>query len=204
MPAATDALLPTEGDAAGLAVDSDAELMLRFQAGDRACFDPLFEKYKGPLVHFAYRFTGRRDVAEELAQDILVKCYMGAASYQPSAKFSTWLFRIARNHCLNSVRRGEHRKETRPLADAAEPTGGESPEAALEGRAVQEAALEAVAALPEAQRTALLLSRTQSMSYEEIATTMGTSVSAVKSLLNRAKCALKERLAALVENVHEM
>lgn len=203
MPAATDALLPAEGDVAS-AADPDAELMLRFQRGDRECFDPLFEKYKGPLLHFAYRFTGRRDVAEELAQDILVKCYMGAAGYQPTARFSTWLFRIARNHCLNAMRRGEQRNPPRPLDDAVEPAVGETPEATLEGRAVQQAALEALAALPEAQRTALLLSRTQAMSYEEIASTMGTSVSAVKSLLNRAKCALKDRLAALVENVHEM
>ena len=81
--------------------DVDAQWMLAFQRGDEQCFDRLFQKYKQPVINFAHRFTGRRDVAEELAQDIFVKCYTAAPRYQPSARFSTWLFRIARNHCLN-------------------------------------------------------------------------------------------------------
>jgi RNA polymerase sigma-70 factor (ECF subfamily) len=168
--------------------DADALLMVGFQQGERKCFDQLFHRYKAAVVNFAYRFTSRRDLAEELAQEIFVKCYRAAPSYRPEAKFSTWLFRIARNHCLNELRRPEHRVRHQPLHDTSEQrASGMSPEAQVSARDLQRRLTALLAALPERQRTALILSRFHQMSYEEIATTMKTSLSAVKSLLNRAK-----------------
>jgi RNA polymerase sigma-70 factor (ECF subfamily) len=183
--------------------DADARLMLAFQQGDERCFDQLFEKHQRAVIGFAARFTGRRDVAEELAQEIFVKCYLARSSYQPTAKFKTWLFRIARNHCLNELRRQDYRRPPQPLDEAQQPSSQLTPEAELESRALERAVEQALAALPESQRTALLLSRTQAMSYDEIAAAMGTSVSAVKSLLHRAKQTLVERLGEVAEGHHD-
>lgn len=180
-----------ERDPAG---DPDALLMVRFSRGDRRCFDELFQKYKRQVLNFAYRFTGRRDVAEELAQEIFVKAYQAGPSYRPEARFSTWLFRIARNHCLNALRRRDLERPEHPaLQGAAAPTA--TPEAQASARDLQRLVEDALRELPERQRTALLLSRQQQLSYEEIAAAMQTSVSAVKSLLIRAK----EQLLAKLE-----
>ena len=184
--------------------DVDSQLMLAFQRGDEKCFDQLFQKYKRPMINFAHRFTGRKETAEELAQEILVKCYMAAPGYRVTAKFSTWLFRIARNHCLNEVRRQDYRYRTEPLEGTGEPVGATTPEQQAQANALQRSLLQVMASLPESQRIALLLSRQQAMSYEEIAETMETSLSAVKSLLNRAKNTLVGRLAEHLENRHEL
>jgi RNA polymerase sigma-70 factor (ECF subfamily) len=172
----------------GGVTDADARLMVGFQRGEPRCFDQLFHRYKAAVVNFAYRFTGRRDLAEELAQDIFIKCYRAAQSYRPEARFSTWLFRIARNHCLNELRRPEHRMGVQSLHDGAQQRcSAPTPEAQAAAHDLQRRLSALLAALPERQRTALILSRFHQMSYDEIAQTMQTSVSAVKSLLNRAK-----------------
>lgn len=176
--------------------DDDVRLMLAFQAGDEACFNQLFQKYKRPIVAFAYRFSGRASVAEELAQEIFVKCYMAAPKYQASARFSSWLFRIARNHCLNEIRRQDYRNPTQSFDETWQGETCETPETQAQARRLQKVVTDALAALPENQRTALLLSRFHAMSYEDIAETMDTSLSAVKSLLNRAKTAMTKRLNA--------
>ncbi len=184
--------------------DEDAQWMIGFQRGDSECFERLFNKYKESLINFSYRFTGRRDVAEELAQEILVKCYLAARTYEPKAKFKTWLFKIARNHCLNEMRRQDYHHSTKPIDYEMDLKGFATPEEEVQARALGRATEEALARLPEAQRTALLLNRFQAMSYEEIAETMSTSVSAVKSLLNRAKTTLLKQLGQLLELCHEM
>lgn len=179
--------------------DEDARLMLAFQQNDdERCFDQLFQKYKGPVVNFAFRYTGRREVAEELAQEIFVKCYMAAPRYQPSAKFSTWLFRIARNHCLNEVRRQDYSYRTEQVEESAIAAQHDDPEQQAQARAMQRAVEQALAQLPESQRSALVLSRFCAMSYEEISETMETSVSAVKSLLNRAKGTMIKHLSSFL------
>jgi len=178
------------------APDEDAQLMLAFQQGDETCFEQLFQRYKKPVINFAFRFTGRAEVAEELAQEIFVKCYMARETYRPSARFTTWLFRIARNHCLNEVRRQDYRHRTEPISEERPLAGGASPEAQAQARALERAVQQALAALPESQRTALVLCQLQGMSYEEIAATMETTVSAVKSLLNRGRQTLLKHLEA--------
>jgi len=188
-----------------LAPDDDARLMLAFQQGDEQCFDQLFQRYKQPVISFAHRFTRRGDVAEELAQEIFVKCYMARDSYRPAARFSTWLFRIARNHCLNEVRRQDYRYRSESIeAGTNEPTASAGPEEEARARALQRDLERAMAALPESQRTALVLCRLHGMSYDEIAAAMETSVGAVKSLLNRARGSLLTRLAGHLEAHHEL
>jgi RNA polymerase sigma-70 factor (ECF subfamily) len=185
--------------------DDDARLMLAFQQGDPASFERLFQKHKRAVISFALRFTGRVDEAEELAQEVFVKCYLAASSYEPRAKFTTWLFRIARNHCLNEVRRPSRRYKSEPFDDQQARAGaGDDPEALAATRALSAALRRELEALPENQRSALSLSREHGMSYDEIAETMDVSISAVKSLLNRAKKRLAAKLAQHMEHRHAM
>lgn len=193
-------LMPARVEMAPERLDDDARLMLAFKEGDRASFEPLFQRHKRKVVAFALRYTGRPAEAEELAQEIFVKCYLAAETYEPRAKFSTWLFRIARNHCLNELRRPARRYKSEAYEDQRAPVDGEkNPETLAAAKALSSALERELAALPENQRGALLLSRQHGMSYEEIAETMETSISAVKSLLNRARKRLAARLAPYTE-----
>src|SRR5687768_8874915 len=92
-------------------VDSDEGLMVKVGRGDRAAFTTLFERHKASVCRFAYRFVGDQSRAEELAQEVFLKLFRAAGGYRPSARFKTFLFRVATNHCLNEVRRGEYRAE---------------------------------------------------------------------------------------------
>ena len=184
--------------------DEDADLMLAFQEGEERCFEVLFQRHKKAMTSFAYRFTGRWDVAEELSQEIFVKCYLAAPRYRPRAKFTTWLYRITRNHCLNEVRRQDYRYRTDPLEGGPEPARKTSPEDLTRARLLQAAVNRALGDLPEKQRTALVLSRHHNMSYQEISATLGVSLSAVKSLLNRAKASLTDGLSGFLEDGDEL
>ncbi len=179
--------------------------MLRVRAGDETAFRALFEKHSRAIVNFAYQFVGRRDRAEELTQDVFLQVYRAGPRYEPQARFTTWLYRIARNACLNEARRPEHRFPSRSLDE--QPDDGERAEIqlpdataregerTLAGRELEARMQEALAALPEHQRTALLLSRTEGMSYRDVAETLECSESAVKSLVFRATASMRKALA---------
>ena len=185
--------------------DPDVQLMLRFQAGDDDAFRELFEKYTRAIVNFAYHFVGSRPRAEELAQDVFLQVYKAAPRYEPHAKFTTWLYRIATNACLNEVRRPERRYKTRPLEHETEDSSerGEiafpdpqaiSGEAASSGRELEAKIQVALGDLPANQRAALVLSRVDGMSYREVAEALECSESAVKSLVFRATATMRKEL----------
>lgn len=189
-----------------MAQDPDAALMLAFQRGDAMAFRALYERHARAMVAFCHRFVKDPARAEELAQDVFVKLHRSAAGYSPRARFKTFLYRVATNHCLNELRRGEYAaREASPGArpdepDAAPdldalPSGDASPFQALEAGRLAEAVTALLARLPEKQRAAFVLCRFEGMSYEEIAETLETSVSAVKSLVHRATVAAAEALA---------
>ncbi len=187
------------------ALDSDAALMLRAKRGDRAAFEELVSKYQQPVLNFIYRALPDAAEAEDLAQGVFVQVWKSAARYEPSAKFSTWLFTIARNLCLNEFRRrARHPADSLDApahADTEEPRGhgiedrreSAASDALLRGELEAKVA-EAVAALPENQRTALVLWQRDELAYEDIAEVLGCSLSAVKSLIHRARETLKARL----------
>jgi len=188
-----------------MAPDPDAALMLAFQAGDESAFRALFEKHGRAMMAFCNRFVRDPARAEELAQDVFLKVHRGAARYQPSARFSTFLYRIATNHCLNEVRRGEY--QARPQIDPESPDGapldpdalpgdGATPEDSARGRALAAEVDRLLARLPEKQRAAFVLARLEGLSYEEVADVLETTVPAVKSLVHRATVAAAEALAA--------
>ena len=200
-----EAMRPLE-DTDPEALDSDAQLMLRFRNGEAEAFDRLFSRHTRAIVNFAYRFVRDRQLAEELAQEIFLRVYESASRYRVEARFTTWLYRIATNVCLNEVRKSHFRAGRRPLeAIARDPElladaegGGSSPERLLQQEAISRAIREALDRIPEKQRIAFILNKYQELSYAEVAGVMGTSEKAVKSLIHRAREALSERLKPLL------
>jgi len=184
--------------------DADADLMLRVKRGDRDAFDALMLRWRQPVMSFVYRTLPDADEAEDLAQSVFVQLWKTAGRYEVAAKFSTFLFTIARNLCLNEVRR----RARHPADSLDEPRDDDEghPYRQIEDRretaaddATQRAELvakveEALSALPEKQRTAIVLCREGELSYEEIAAVLGTSLQATKSLIHRGREALKARL----------
>jgi len=187
-----------------MAQDPDAALMLAFQGGDEAAFRALFEKHGRAMMSFCQRFVKEPARAEELAQDVFLKLYRSADRYSASARFTTFLYRIATNHCLNEVRRGEYRlrRDAAPAGDDGAPRDPDSlsgsaatPEEEARGRALERSVRSLLEGLPEKQRAAFLLARFEGMPYEEIAEVLSTTVPSVKSLVHRATVAAASALA---------
>jgi RNA polymerase sigma-70 factor, ECF subfamily len=190
-------------------VDSDEELMRRFQSGEDEAFRVLFDRYASHLINFAYRLLSSRDESEDIAQEVLLRVYKGKDRYDPSRPFRPWIFSIASRLISNRLRdrkrhpqvslnfkpdEDHHDIPTIDLADkSSHPT-----EEILEKQQLAQHVQKALADLPENQRTAVLLARFEEMPYEEIAATMGSSVSSVKSLLFRARQTLKAVLTPCV------
>ena len=185
-------------------IDPDALLMLRVQKGDQEAFGALVDRYKQPITNLLARTLNDPAEAEDLAQNVFVQVYKSAHRYRVSARFSTWIYTIARNLCLNEIRRrsrhpaesldkaGEEREEG-PARQFVDLKAEHAPTELLRGE-LEEKIAEAVAALPEKQRMAVLLCREEELSYEEIARILDCSVSATKSLIHRGRETLKQKL----------
>ena len=192
-------------------VRTDVQLMLDVKAGDEASFELLLQRYRTPLVNFLFRMVRNREQAEDLAQEVFLRVYRAREDYVPSAKFTTWLFRIATNLALNSMRDTRYQKLEvsidAPVTVDAE-AGDERPLDVAEKRPNIEQHLvedvrvkmirHAINKLPEKQRAAVLLHKYQELDYTEIAKILSCSESALKSLLFRAYEALRVELAPLV------
>src|ERR1700685_3537073 len=158
------------------ALERDAELMLRVREGDDTSFGLLLDRHRSPVVHFLYRMVQNDAVSEELAQEVFLRVYRSRATYVPTAKFTTWLFRIATHLALNWIRDGkkERRNESlsEELIEGAEPQGAERPPV-LEQEVIHEARVreirKAIEALPEKQRAAVLMHKYQGLDYSQIA-----------------------------------
>jgi RNA polymerase sigma-70 factor (ECF subfamily) len=187
---------------ASLALDCDAELMLRVKDGDGASFGLLLEKYRASVSHFLYRMVQDQAVSEELAQEVFLRVYKSRATYEATAKFTTWLFRIATHLALNWLRDEKNERGQERLDQGTEDAPArEVPDRArsVEQQMVQAVRVEevrrAVAALPDKQRAAVLMHKYEEMEYSQIAKVLSCSESAVKSLLFRAYETLRVRLA---------
>lgn len=188
--------------AATAALDYDAELMLRVKEGDGASFGILLEKHRSPVIHFLYRMVQNQAVAEELAQEVFLRVYRSRSTYEPTAKFTTWLFRIATHLALNSLRDGKNERLQERLDEHTDdlpvrqvPDSKPSVEQAMVYQAKFEEVRRAIAGLPEKQRAAVLMHKYEEMEYSQIAKVLNCSESAVKSLLFRAYESLRARLA---------
>ncbi|MFZ0786435.1 MAG: sigma-70 family RNA polymerase sigma factor [Candidatus Acidiferrales bacterium] len=185
---------------------TDVELMLDVKAGDDSSFDFLLQRYRSPLVNFLYRMVRDTATAEDLAQEVFLRVYRARKQYTPSAKFTTWLFRIATNLALNSVRDNRYAKLGVPLDSPADedaaPMELPAPVMRIDEHMIERDRTEfirrAIASLPEKQRAAVLLHKYEEMDYGEIARILDCSESALKSLLFRAYESLRVQLAPLV------
>ncbi len=190
-------------------VDQDAQdiaWMQLVKAGDRDAFRALVEAHQGRVLGTIARMLGGDPSdAEDLAQQVFVRVWKSATRYEPTAKFTTWLFTIARNLVFNESRRRKNRPTTSldaPISagDESSPprqftdVAATSPDVVLLEREMQEAIDAAIALLPEQQRLALVLRRYEEMPYEEIGNVLDLTVPAVKSVLFRARTFLRERL----------
>jgi RNA polymerase sigma-70 factor (ECF subfamily) len=185
-------------------LDPDAALMLRVKQGDTEAFTLLVDKYKQPVLSLVFRMVHDAIEAEDLAQNVFLQVYKSAARYEVSSKFSTWLFTIARNLSLNEIRRRSRHpadsldaahpeQEDQPLHQYEDRKTFSPPESLLHSE-LREKIEQALAELPENQRTAIVLCRRDDLSYEDIAKVLGCSVSATKSLIHRGRETLKGKL----------
>ena len=191
--------------AQGVAVavlEMDAELMLRVRGGDISSFDMLLDKHRNSVVHFLFRMVQNQAIAEELAQEVFLRVYRSRERYEPSAKFTTWLFRIATHLALNWIRDGRAEKAQDSLDEEAMagvglqvPDTRPSMESWLVAQEKVAEIRQAIDRLPDKQKAAVLMHKYQEMEYSQIAKVLGCSESAVKSLLFRAYETLRSRLA---------
>ncbi len=184
------------------ALERDAELMLRVREGDAASFAMLLERHRAPVVHFLYRMVQNQAVAEELAQEVFLRVYRSRATYEPTAKFTTWLFRIATHLALNWIRDGKKEKGQESLnEDLIEGLERQVPDRqpTFEQEMLYEVRLreirKAIEMLPAKQRAAVMMHKYEELEYSQIAKVLSCSESAVKSLLFRAYETLRARLA---------
>ena len=203
-------LMAAMGSSAGLSPalaggETDAEIMLRVKAGDQTAFDYLVQKYRRPLVSFMYRMARNAAAAEDLAQEVFLRVYRSRQTYEASAKFTTWLYRIATNLAVNHARDTRHERPEvqvsldEPASDDSSatfelPDEGMTAEQAMVRRERLLAIRSKVEALPEQQRLAVIMHKYQQMDYKQIADVLKKSESATKSLLFRAYETLREQL----------
>jgi len=190
------------GMGAAAALDYDAELMLRVKEGDGASFGLLLQKHRAAVVHFLYRMVLNQAVAEELAQEVFLRVYRSRSTYEPTAKFTTWLFRIATHLALNALRDNKNERlldrlddDTSDLPVRQVSDSRPTVEETMLYQARMDEVRRAVSMLPEKQRAAVLMHKYEEMEYSQIAKVLSCSESAVKSLLFRAYETLRARLA---------
>ena len=185
--------------------------MLAWQAGDESAFERLVEAYSGQVYALLTRFLGRHGGREDLVQEVFLRVVRARDRYRASARFTTWLYRIVFNLCVNETQRSRRRDklsldeasiEGGAAGQGIEPCDerGEEPSGGLERRDVVDAVRAAIASLPQTQRMALVLAKYDDMPYAEIAVVLGSSEKAIKSLIHRAREALRQRLATYLSD----
>jgi RNA polymerase sigma-70 factor (ECF subfamily) len=176
----------------GVESPSDAEIMLRAKAGDQSAFDYLVQKYRRPMISFMYRMARNAAAAEDLAQEVFLRVYRSRTSYEASAKFTTWLYRIATNLAVNHARDTRHeRPEVTVSLDEPDEDSGTTLE-------LPDGSLTAEQVMVRRERMAVIMHKYQQMDYKQIAEVLKKSESATKSLLFRAYETLREQLKEFV------
>jgi RNA polymerase sigma-70 factor (ECF subfamily) len=176
--------------------DPDIQLMLDFANGDDSAFNQIMGKYKGIVIGITRRYFNDRSRAEDIAQEVFLRIYLSKNKYKPKSKLSTWIFRITANLCLNDIR--SRKREEGNLDLINDNTSSTDRELdiidKLEKEELNETVRSALLSLPERQRLAVILSKYDGLSYQEISKILNCSISAVDSILQRAKQTLKKQL----------
>ncbi|MFO1011969.1 MAG: sigma-70 family RNA polymerase sigma factor [Planctomycetota bacterium] len=187
--------------------DPGVRLMLAWQAGDETAFDALVVQYSSQVYALLTRFLGPHQNREDLVQEVFLRLLRARERYEPSARFSTFLYRITFNLAVNETQRGALKEEltAAPSREGDEPlvefvdARAVAPSNDLERQDVVQAVRNAIAALPENQRMALILAKYEELPHTDIAEVLGTSEKAVKSLVHRARETLRIALAPYLQ-----
>lgn len=179
---------------------SDLELVNRAKKGDSEAFSVLVQRYENKIYNLAYRLVGNHADAGDLAQETFIKLYHSIHTYRGDASFATWLYRVATNVCRDELRRQQRQKKI-SLDEMIEQPGfalssdneQEMPEEVLEKKELQEQMQSFLLELSDEHRIVLIMREVQELSYEEIAAALDCSLGTVKSRLNRARQALKQK-----------
>jgi RNA polymerase sigma-70 factor (ECF subfamily) len=182
---------------------SSEDLMARIAKGDNDAFEILVNRHQTSVLNLIYRFIGDRTQAKDLSQEVLIRVWQAAKTYRPEAKFTTWIYRIATNVCFNELKSSRRKKwfsfhrsdeDSENSMEDSISDGSPSTEDLLLAKERSRQISDALQSLPDNQRMALILKRYEDFSYQEISQVLGCSVSAVESLLVRAKRTLQEKL----------
>lgn len=204
-------MVVSESSARRYALDPDVRLMLEVRDGNAAAFEELVLRYQDRLITVLQHLVGDRDQADDLAQDVFLRVYRARKTYQPGARFATWLFTIANRVASNALRNKARRREVtlqpkesgavaaRSLDSMVLASSGQMPARQLDKAELRDIVRLALETLNERQRLAVLLSKFEGMSYADIAEVMDLTPQAVKSLLSRARCNLREVLEPYIE-----
>jgi RNA polymerase sigma-70 factor (ECF subfamily) len=190
--------------------DPDVRLMLQVRAGDAQAFEELMLRYQNRLLSLLTHLVGERDLAEDLTQEVFLRVYRARKRYVPGAKFSTWLFTIAGNVASNALRTKARRREvhiaprsnesgSQSLETAAVEASGLMPARQLDKAELRDVVQQAIGSLNDRQRMAVLLAKFEHFSYADIAEIMDMSPQAIKSLLSRARCNLRDVIQPYLE-----
>jgi RNA polymerase sigma-70 factor (ECF subfamily) len=201
--------LPSEETLISQSMDKEIpseDLMTSIAEGDEDAFEILVNRHQTSVLNLAYRFVGDRTQAKDLAQEVFLRVWQAAKTYKPDAKFTTWLYRITANLCFNELKSARRRRwfqfrrsneDNERSIEETFSDGSPTAEDLLLEKERSRQISDALQSLPDSQRMALVLKRYDDLSYAEIAQIMGCSVSAVESLLVRAKRSLQEKLKNL-------
>ena len=178
---------------------SDEELMLNVQKGDMAAFEALYDRYQKRLFHFILRFARERSLAEDILQETFLRLLKGRKSYRKGSRFSTYLFIIGRNLCLDALKSWERRHLLLSQEDEIERAADKSkgPDKILEETETAKIIQNAIEALPADQREVIILNKYSGLSYDGIARIVNSTPTAVKQKSYRAMQSLKQRLKIL-------
>jgi RNA polymerase sigma-70 factor, ECF subfamily len=202
----------SESSARRYALDPDVRLMLEVRDGSAPAFEELVVRYQARLVRVLEHLVGRRELAEDLAQEVFLRVYRNRQKYEPAAKFATWLFTIANNAASNALRDRSRRPEVtlagsesgplgvRPLDRLAQASSSGMPTRQIDKAELRDIVRMAMESLSERQRMAVMLNKFEGMSYADIAKSMELSPQAVKSLLSRAREHLRQMLEPYIED----
>lgn len=179
---------------------SDIELVAAARAGDRRAIDELLARYEPSIYRFGLRMCGDEESAREVLQETMIAAFRNLPGFRGQASLSTWLYQIARSFCIKQRRRPQA-----PVADlaAGQPDAAPLPDAQLHAQRIGRALAEAITALPDDQREVIVLRDVEGLSAAEAAAVIGIEVGALKSRLHRARLALRERLAGLIDSGEE-
>ena len=191
---------------------SDEELMLSCQKGNDAALEALYQRHYRPIFLYISRMAGSREMAEDLAQETFIRIYVNKASWKPQAKFTAWMYRIARNLCIDEKRRYWNRNvhtessmmssgedKDIPFLDRVEDGNGDA-RTALEMKINEEVIKQAINQLSEEQREVIVLNKYQGLSYGEIAEILGSSAESIKQRAYRAHLKLRSILEPVLKD----